>query len=83
MRNGRCPKCASQRIHVSNVRLPLQGWTFFNVIPITASFWWGSSTASVQHYICVTCGYVEQYVTDADKLLEIGAHWPQVTPSET
>jgi predicted nucleic-acid-binding Zn-ribbon protein len=82
MRQGQCPKCASQRVHVSNVRLPLQGWTLFNAIAITDSFWWGSSTAILRHYVCVSCGYVEQYVTDTDKLLEIAARWPQVSSTK-
>ena len=80
MRHGRCPKCDSQRIHQSNVRLP--NWSASAAIPITASVWWGGQIAPIQYYVCVSCGYVESYITDRDKLLEIAAHWPQVTSQD-
>jgi hypothetical protein len=33
-------------------------------------------------YVCVTCGYFEQYIDDAAKLAEVGRKWARVTPGD-
>lgn len=78
MRDGHCPKCGSHSVHVSTVVVPPKGRSVFNAIPITYSAWWGASSAPLKQYICVECGYVEQYVEDPEKLKEIAAKLPHV-----
>lgn len=34
-------------------------------------------TAPVDRYVCVTCGYVASYVSDAADLEDIAANWPK------
>jgi hypothetical protein len=36
----------------------------------------------VQSYLCTTCGYFENYVTDAKRLAEAAQQWPKVPPVE-
>lgn len=33
-------------------------------------------------YVCVTCGYFEQYVTDTAKLAEVARKWARVMPPD-
>ncbi|HVZ41955.1 MAG TPA: hypothetical protein VHI13_21935 [Candidatus Kapabacteria bacterium] len=70
MRNGICPKCASETVHlVEAYRLADHN------IPITR---WNS--AGLDYYVCVTCGFVESYVHDGKELAALAAVRPRVTP---
>lgn len=73
MRNGICTKCKSQNIYVGS-KVKIKGGAYgSNSIPITAL-----SIAPLDNYVCVDCGYVESYVTDAEKLKKIADKWPKV-----
>jgi predicted nucleic-acid-binding Zn-ribbon protein len=73
MKDGRCPKCGSDKVY-SATDLPLKGGPFAsNSIPISLT-----SMASLDNYVCVDCGLVESYVADQDKLEEIARKWTAV-----
>jgi hypothetical protein len=36
----------------------------------------GLRTLPLDRYVCVTCGYTEQFVGDADKLRFVEEKWP-------
>lgn len=70
MKNGRCPRCGSNKIY-SAADLPLKGGPFgSNTIPVSLT-----SMAPLDNYVCVDCGLVESYVADEDKLAEIARKW--------
>ncbi|RJQ83204.1 MAG: hypothetical protein C4519_07150 [Desulfobacteraceae bacterium] len=81
MKNGRCPKCGSDKIYSAS-DLPLKGGPFgSNSIPISLT-----SMAPLDNYVCIDCGAVESYVADKYKLDEIARKWSAVNedlkPSE-
>jgi len=54
--------------------IPLKKGPFgSNSIPIGLT-----SIAALDNYVCVTCGYVERYVSEAEKLAEISKKWTKV-----
>ncbi len=73
MKNGICPKCNSFEVYVLPPKWPSNN---FHKIPID-----GLTLASVTQYICVDCGYVEEYVSDASKLEKIRQNWSRVNKS--
>jgi predicted nucleic-acid-binding Zn-ribbon protein len=73
MKNGRCPKCGSNKIYAAT-DLPLKGGPFAsNSIPVSLT-----SMASLDNYVCIECGLVESYVAEKDKLAEIARKWTAV-----
>lgn len=46
-----------------------------NSIPVT-----GFSSAALDNYVCVNCGYVESYIANPDKLRKIAEKWEAVRP---
>ena len=73
MKNGQCRACASCEIRSNrNRKFPA-----LNTITLTV----GSSVAryaSLDTYVCVTCGYVENYVTSREDLEYIRDNWKPV-----
>ena len=75
MRSGKCPKCGAASVHAAR-----------------GGFHWGSgrgvhiSTSAVSvgieldTYICASCGYLEHYVPDPQKLAEVAQTWGRVAP---
>lgn len=73
MKQGRCPKCGSDEVY-SGIRVsPKNGPFGSNSIPVSLF-----SIAALDNYVCVECGYVESYISDASKLKEISKKWPKV-----
>lgn len=72
MKSGVCPKCSSSQIY-SGVDVFMKGGGHGgNRIPIT-SF----TSARLDNYVCVECGYVESYISERDKLEKIVEKWPR------
>ena len=77
MKTGICPKCKSDEVYCG-ADIPLKKGPFgSNSIPIGLT-----SIAALDNYVCVTCGYVERYVSEADKLTEISAKWTKVAAAK-
>ena len=75
MKNGQCPKCGSKEIY-SGANIPLKSGPFAgNAIPISLT-----SMAALDNYVCVTCGLVESYISDKDKLDDVVELWDKVNP---
>ena len=73
MKNGKCPKCGSDKVF-QGAEIPAKFGPFgSNSIPITLF-----SIASLDNYVCAECGYLERYVAEAAKRDEISKKWPQV-----
>ena len=74
MRTGKCPKCGSGTVYSKDDGMKfsvMQGVVLIKTGPITAP----SSTTS---YICSTCGYFENYITDKSKLSEVSKNWKKI-----
>jgi predicted nucleic-acid-binding Zn-ribbon protein len=77
VKTGHCPKCGSDEVY-SGATLPLKKGPFgSNSIPVTLT-----SIAALDNYVCHRCGYIESYISDADKLAEISSKWVKVKPEE-
>jgi transposase-like protein len=63
MKKGRCPKCNSTNVR----KQPKLSREAVSV---------GLRTLPLDRYVCVTCGYTEQFVADADKLRFVEEKWP-------
>ncbi len=75
MKNGQCPKCGSTAIY-SGENIPLKSGPFCsNAIPISLT-----SVAALDNYVCASCGLVESYIADPDKLEEVAQNWRKVEP---
>ena len=73
LKSGTCPKCNSKKIF-SGAKIPLKKGPFgSNAIPVGLT-----SIAALDNYVCVDCGYVERYVSDPDKLVEISRKWDAI-----
>ena len=73
MKTGICPKCSSHEVF-SGAGIALKKGPFgSNSIPIGIT-----SIAALDNLVCVECGYVESYVSDPDKLMEIARKWDKI-----
>lgn len=73
MKTGTCPKCASKTVY-SGASIPLKKGPFgSNSIPISLT-----SVAALDNYVCVECGYLESYVSNAERRAEIANKWVHV-----
>jgi len=78
LKNGNCPKCGSGEVY-SGIDLILKGGPFAsNSIPVSLT-----SLAPIDNYVCVTCGYVERYISERSKLKEIARKWDRVVPEKS
>lgn len=68
MRSGICPKCGQATVH-SGRDVPVKTASN-NTIPIDFK-----NSAALDNYICVTCGYVESYISDPEGLQRIASQW--------
>ena len=75
MRNGICPKCDSATIFTKKRGAGFEGGLYVHTSMLTA----GSDYIS---YVCTTCGYFENYITEEDKLRQVAAKWDQVPPTK-
>ena len=78
MKSGMCPKCESMSVY-SGASIPLKKGPFgSNSIPISLT-----SVAALDNYVCAECGYVESYISEAERLSEIATKWVQVKTTDT
>ncbi|NDJ35992.1 MAG: hypothetical protein GYB64_15155 [Chloroflexi bacterium] len=79
MRDGICPKCGSDEVY-SGAQIPnKEGPEGVNTIPVWGQF---ATPAPLDNYVCLNCGYVESYLSDAHKLRQIATRWKRVLPFE-
>jgi predicted nucleic-acid-binding Zn-ribbon protein len=76
MKNGKCPKCGSDKVYCGVDVYPKSGPFGSNSIPISLT-----SIAAVDNYVCTECGYLERYVAESEKLREIARKWQQCGPA--
>jgi Zn ribbon nucleic-acid-binding protein len=76
MRKGRCPKCNATDLRSKTGSLI--GW---RGVLSGVGFWRG--TAKISTYVCVKCGYVEDYVNDSKDLEAISEKWESVNIENT
>ena len=77
MKNGKCVKCGSSTVYsLANGVVP--GGRVREYIQFDGMY----SAADVLSFLCTTCGYYENYVTDAKKLSAVANKWPQVPPTQ-
>jgi len=75
MKNGKCPKCGSDKVYCGVDVFPKSGPFGSNSIPISLT-----SIAAVDNYVCTDCGYVERYIAESEKLREIAQKWCRSGP---
>ena len=68
MKNGKCPKCGSDSVFTDIGTGGRQGDIGISLF----------STALADNYICTSCGYVENYISQKDKLKEIREKWRRI-----
>lgn len=78
MKNGKCPKCGSDKVYCGIDVYPKSGPFGSNSIPISIA-----SIAAIDNYVCTDCGYVERYIAEPEKLKEISRKWRRSGPSAT
>ena len=66
MRNGECPKCGSHEIYTSNEEGDGFGGDNSCMLSCGARF-----TEKWQTFLCVNCGYYENYLTDKELIADI------------
>ena len=77
MKSGICPKCSSYDVF-SGAGVALKKGPFgSNSIPIGIT-----SIAALDNYVCGECGYVESYVSESQKLVEISRKWDKLEPDD-
>lgn len=76
MKNGKCPKCGSDKVYCGVDVYPKSGPFGSNSIPISLT-----SIAAIDNYVCTDCGYVERYIAETDKLQEIARKWQRSGPA--
>ena len=73
MKTGKCPKCNSHEVF-SGAGVALKKGPFgSNSIPIGLT-----SIAALDNFVCTECGYVESYISDPEKLVEISRKWEKI-----
>ena len=69
LKSGKCPKCQSTDVRVGppgpGARGPMNKFA--------VSFW---KNIVPERHICISCGYMEQYVADPADRAAIGSNWP-------
>jgi hypothetical protein len=78
MKQGKCPKCGSENVYTPD-NLPLKSGPFgSNSIPISLA-----SMAALDNYVCVDCGLVESYISDAYSLERIAKKWKRAVEKDS
>ena len=71
MKQGKCPKCDSEEVYTGIEVLPKSGPFGSNAIPVSIV-----SIAALDNYVCTDCGYLERYIAETVKRVEIAKKWP-------
>lgn len=75
MKNGICPKCGAASVYTKKRGAGFEGGLYIHTSILTS----GTDYLS---YVCITCGYFENYISDASKLQHVAEKWDQVPPSQ-
>jgi hypothetical protein len=73
MKDGICPKCGGDDIRMGRHNVCRRDWVLVSL--------WGRA-APVVNYVCMSCGYLENYVREPD-LAIIARNWRRVGRSST
>jgi predicted nucleic-acid-binding Zn-ribbon protein len=73
MKSGKCPKCQSRDIRVGPASAAIRA---VEMSKFSVSFW---KSVAPERHVCMSCGYMEQYVAKADDRAAIAAKWPRAT----
>ncbi|HEY9636547.1 MAG TPA: hypothetical protein V6D14_24310 [Coleofasciculaceae cyanobacterium] len=77
MKSGQCPKCGSRDVFCNTNR------KFPALNTITVGTGIGVNRyACLDTYVCVTCGYIESYVTKLQDLSYIKEEWTRVDATD-
>ena len=76
MKNGTCPKCSQNTVHMSKGGLKYHSAGAIYVQNLKGVF--VEPVKNYTDYVCVTCGYYETYISDDMKLEEISREWSKV-----
>lgn len=71
MKNGICPKCGSETVHSKPDGLKYavaKGVVWVHTGMMTVA-------SPAVSYVCVSCGYFENYIVDPGKLSEVAKNW--------
>jgi predicted Zn-ribbon and HTH transcriptional regulator len=76
MKRGKCPKCESSQIYSRHAGIQPEGaWLMQD------STWGGMSvnkSVSIDTYLCIRCGFIENYLSDASKVPKVKQYWDLV-----
>ena len=78
MKDGTCPRCRKLQVRRKHNGLKADRWR------ITGSSWnqeTGDEGADVVTYLCVNCGYFENYLIDRDLLSQAARIWTRIIKS--
>lgn len=75
VRDGICPKCGNATVH-SGRDIAVKS-SLGNRIPIDFQ-----NHAALDNYVCVSCGYLERYLSDKPALERIEKQWPDATKTK-
>lgn len=85
MKNGHCPKCASQEVYYSDAQGVQHGFTDAARMRIFKDKKWVPDIAVLEmaYYVCQSCGYCETYVLKLAELAKLTdcTNWRKVGAS--
>ena len=73
MKNGRCPQCGSTTVYSRP-----GGLDFGNMDRIFINTPKSHKPSTTTALVCVTCGYIEIYLTERSYLAEVAQSWSKV-----
>lgn len=76
MKNGICPKCSAASVYTKKRGAGFEGGLYVYTSILTS----GTDYIS---YVCTSCGYFENYISDPSKLLHVEEKWDQVPPRQS
>jgi hypothetical protein len=75
MKDGKCPKCNATTVYSKRKGIKFgNGGVYVDI----SSEWISKSVKEVDCYICISCGYFENYLVDPDRLHAITRDWEKV-----
>ncbi|HEX8503541.1 MAG TPA: hypothetical protein VF659_23355 [Pyrinomonadaceae bacterium] len=73
MKDGVCPKCQAATVYRR-----LEGISHGGGGIYISTFSSAAERCDVTYYVCATCGYVESYLYDEEKLSDVARTWRKV-----
>jgi hypothetical protein len=73
VKDGLCPKCGARTVYMRQNKANSYG---MGSIPLGGTII--SQGAPADDYVCVSCGYVEVYISDSTRLDYISENWRRV-----